>query len=119
MLAASEYERGAFLDLGLLADRVHNTGWPFYSGAVTKASEKRRMALRKRWNVPDDKLVATLFLSKLKAPDDFSSLETLSVRNEILSLVKEGLIDKFHLMIKLHPIENSDDAGKTIGPFFS
>jgi hypothetical protein len=118
LLAASDYERDAFVDLGIDPARVCVTGWPFYSGTMTGTSAKRREALRRRWQVPDNKLVVALFLSKCKQFGDYSSIETLLVRQQILSIVREGITDRFHLVIKLHPTEDIADGRRSIEPFF-
>lgn len=120
LLVASDYERSAFLRLGVLPEKVRATGWPFYSGLISQASPERRQALRQRWNLPQNKLIATLCLSQLKIGGrDLSTLETLTVRQRLLATVKQGLPDRFHLIIKQHPTEDAATARKTIRPYFS
>ena len=119
LLVASDYERNVLLQLGILPGKVQATGWPFYSGLISQASPERRQTLRQQWELPQDKLVATLCLSKLKQRGDLSSLETLTVRQSLLSTVKQGLPEQFHLVIKLHPTENATMARETIEPYFA
>jgi hypothetical protein len=118
LLVASDYERDALLQLGVTPEKVEATGWPFYSMLITHISPEHRLALQKRFKLPHGKKVAVLCLSALKRPGDPSSLETPAVRYQLLSIVKQGLPDEFHLVIKLHPTENVDSARKMIAPYF-
>ena len=118
LLVASEYERDALLRLGVSPEKVHVTGWSFYSKLNAHASPERRRTLQKRFNLPTGKKIAVLCLSALKRPGDPSSLETPAVRHQLLSIVKQGLPDEFHLVVKLHPTEDVDSARKMIEPYF-
>ena len=119
LLVASEYERNDLVRLGVSPEKVHVTGWAFYSKLNAHASTERRWTLQKRFNLPTGKKIVVLCLSALKRPDDPSSLETPAVRHQLLSIVKQGLPEEFHLVIKLHPTEDVDSAHKTIEPYFS
>jgi hypothetical protein len=118
LLVASEYERDALLQLGVSPEKVQATGWPFYSKLITHATPEHRLTLQKKFKLPQGKKIAVLCLSALKRPGDPSSLETPAVRRQLLSIVKQGLPDVFHLVIKLHPTEDVDSARKRIAPYF-
>jgi hypothetical protein len=119
LLVASEYERDALVRLGVTPEKVQATGWPFYSKLITHASPEHRLTLQRRFKLPQGKMVAVLCLSSLKRSGGDCSLETPAVRHQLLSTVKQGLPDEFHLVIKLHPTEDVDSAHKTIEPYFS
>ncbi|MFC1937092.1 hypothetical protein ACFLWY_00870 [Chloroflexota bacterium] len=117
LLVASDYERDAFIKLGVLPEKITAAGWPFYSGLLSPASPERRRTLRESWHLPEDKMIAALCLSALKQPEDPSSLETLAVRWQLLSLVKQGLPPDYHVVVKLHPTEDVASARQVITPY--
>ena len=116
LMAASEKEKERFIQSGVRPEKVHVTGWPFYSGLLEKPSDARKRELRANLALPQDKRIATLCLSKLRDVDDASPLETPSVRQQILSVCARGLPADYHLAVKLHPVESLESGCQIIAP---
>jgi len=110
LLVASDYERRAFVKVGISHEKIQVTGWPFYSGLDVSPTTERRRLLRSRFDLPEDGVVVTLFLSALKHQRDASTLETPAIRDKILSIAADGIPERVNLVIKPHPIEDMEAA---------
>lgn len=102
--------------LGLSKNRLNDIGWSFKHSLSLQERQKVKSRLRKTWNVPKQNKVAVLFLSQLNLTETRGTLETSSIRDKILSIIKKGLPANYHLVIKLHPIESLEEAKSSIRP---
>jgi hypothetical protein len=100
----SAIERDKFIELGIPGETIMVTGWPFYDFKATRENH-RYFDMRKKYNIQPGKKTCLLVLGSLKERDKVS-LESRSVRQEILEIVSRGLPSEgYQLLIKPHPIE--------------
>lgn len=102
----SDVERKKFMGLGLPGASIRVTGWPFFDKtAVLKPADGFK--LRESCKIAGNKKCCLLVLGSLKECD-IVSLETRSVRNEILNIVSRGLRKDYQLLVKPHPVETEE-----------
>ena len=110
VLVSSSYERQGMIEAGVPARRVEVTGWPFYNGQIGKITPHCSRAMKERFGLEPDRLVATLALPALG-----HVWETPEVRRQQLTLVAQGLPPEYQLVVKPHPIEKLE----TLQPFLA
>lgn len=102
LLVASGSERDYMLALGMPAERIHITGWPFCSASGAVDSGTRRAA-KGRLGLDPEAPVAALTLTAYA-----DSGETERVRITQLRMASDGLPADYQLVVKPHPIESMD-----------
>ena len=104
----SNIEKDRFVELGVPAETIMVTGWPFfdYNAAL---EDHRYFDLRKKYNLQPGKKSCLLVLGSLKE-HDMVSLETRDIRREILDIVSGGLpAEGYQLLIKPYPTETESE----------
>jgi hypothetical protein len=96
-------EKDKFIELGVPKDTITVTGWPFFDYKAVM-EDHRYFDLRKKHNIQPDKKCCLLVLGSVKERD-MASLESRSVRREILDIASWGLPEGYQLLIKPHPVE--------------
>jgi hypothetical protein len=99
----SAVEKERFIDIGLEADSIKVTGWPFFNKDAGPV-QGPGFDMRAEYNIAPGKKCCLLVLGSLKE-FDIVSLETREVRKQILETVYNGLPEDYQLLIKPHPIE--------------
>lgn len=96
-------EKDKFIQLGVPKDKITVTGWPFFDYKAAMQNH-RFFDMRKKYNIQRDKKCCLLVLGSLKE-HDMASLESRSVRRELLDIASWGLPEGYQLLIKPHPTE--------------
>ena len=102
VFVASAFERDFLEGVGINADRLEVTGWPFFAGN-TAVSEGERRGMKKHLDMESDRPLASLALPSLGVADESESLRLRQIK-----LAAEGLPAEFQLAIKPHPLEKMD-----------
>ena len=114
IFVGSSYERNKFLEIGMPANTIEETGLSFTYKKLGHVFAEQRDALRSAFGIPKEKRVATLSLAYITP-----SGETRKIRRELLTLLAEGLPEIYDLVVKPHPAEqdrNVEDFIKTFAP---
>lgn len=109
LFAASEYERRAYLELGIDAARVETTGCALRYRQSSPRGQADRAALRRGFGLDEGKKVAVLAIRYVTPYG-----ETAEVRRRIIECVYRGLPAGYQLLVKPHPGEQDTTVADLI-----
>ncbi|HOE95304.1 MAG TPA: hypothetical protein PK847_01850 [Candidatus Sumerlaeota bacterium] len=114
LFLASPYEADALTGLGVPAEVVEVTGWPFHSQLLDDGID-HRSETRARLGIQGDEEVITLALSLLSdGAGAVASTETQRVRHDLITTVEAVRLPGQRTVVKLHPREDFDAGVRSV-----